>query len=361
MNKIDLKDYLQNKQYLLLFDIIIKKNVTNRDIFLESINISPSTYRRAKVSEQNHGTIIVDILCEYFNIKKVSNEEVIQEEIYLNQLYYDYYYKSLDNYTYIIGKLNEKINNNNSLYPIYMLFKLLFILETKNGLIVNELQYLYQEVLKYKSYYNQELLEILNYIEILYENKTHIIETKNGLLNYINGFISLNNKKYIESLYYFNFAKQVFINEENYKRIIDCNKLILEAYCYLKKYHHYNELAKYLFFSTKKDNESYYIFSKHYAISLIALEEYTEIKYLYNNISNITIAEILCLLISKKHINNNEYIKYYNDITNLLEGNSKLEIIKIMNEYLQNKNTKLLQKIPRGICDELIYVLTNNK
>lgn len=80
---------------------------------------------------------------------------------------------------------------------------------------------------------------------------------------------------------------------------------------------------------------------------------------IYSNISNITITEILCLLIAKKNIDNNEYNKYYSDLLNLLEGNSKVEVIKTINEYLKTNNNKLLQKIPHKICDELIYVLTN--
>lgn len=359
MNKIDLKDYLQNKQYLLLFDIIIKKNVPNKDIFLESIDISPSTYRRSKTIEQKKGKKIINTLCNYFEMKTVTNEEVMQAEIYLNKLYYDYYYKLTNNYTYIIGKLNDKISNNNVLYPIYMLFKLLFILESNNSIILYETRYLYEEVSQYKQFYNNQLIEILNYIELFYDNKLFDINSNNGLVYYANGLKHLHNQKYIESLYYITNAKQVFITEENYKRVMDCNKIILEDLCYLKNYNQYNELASNLFFSTKENDESYYIFSKHYAISLIALQQYKEIKYIYSNISNITTTEILCLLIAKKNIDNNEYNKYYSDVLNLLEGNSKVEVIETINEYLKTNNNKLLQKIPHKICDELIYVLTN--
>ena len=88
MLKIKFDEYKENKQYLLLFDVLIKKEHNNKDLFLEDIDITPSSYRRAKSTEQNIGKNIVDKLCEYFNIKKVSVEEVEKYQIYLNKIYF---------------------------------------------------------------------------------------------------------------------------------------------------------------------------------------------------------------------------------------------------------------------------------
>ena len=92
MIKIKLEQYKENKQYLLLFDILIKQVANNKDIFLEDLNITPSSYRRAKQTEQVIGDNIVHILCDHFDIKKPSVLEIDKYEMFINKIYYEYYY-----------------------------------------------------------------------------------------------------------------------------------------------------------------------------------------------------------------------------------------------------------------------------
>ena len=51
MKKIDLSDYKDYRQYFNFYDVIIKQVSSNKESFLESIYLSPSSYRRAKMME----------------------------------------------------------------------------------------------------------------------------------------------------------------------------------------------------------------------------------------------------------------------------------------------------------------------
>ena len=66
MLKIKFDEYKENKQYLLLFDVLIKKEHNNKDLFLEDIDITPSSYRRAKSTEQNIHKVYPRYFFQYF-------------------------------------------------------------------------------------------------------------------------------------------------------------------------------------------------------------------------------------------------------------------------------------------------------
>lgn len=369
MIKINFDDYKENKQYLLLFDYLIKQESQNKDLFLEDINITPSSYRRAKVTEQNIGNVIVNKLCEYFNIKKVTPSEVDKYQVYLNKIYYDYYYNINNNCTFICGKLDELINERNLFYPIFLLFKLLFTLisNKSQNIIINENEYLFNEVMKYKTFYNNDLKDLLLHIEILYDkdfnNKKIYLDSKNGITYSIISNKYLESEKYIECLYYANKAKEIFLKDENYKRIAYININIMSCYCYLNNYKKYYEMAYTQFFSLHSFNDFSMIrdiTDKHFAISMIALNKYEELNQFFKSKSDITFTEMICLLISRYYINFDEFQRYLNTMEEVLKGDERLEILNIINKYLINNDKKQLKKLKNGIHENLIYVLKNS-
>ena len=366
MIKVNLENYKENKQYLLLFDVLIKQVANNKDIFLEDINITPSSYRRAKTSEQNIGEYIVNKLCEFFDIKKVSQAEIDKYQMFLNKIYYEYYYSLNDNTLYILGKLDELINEKNSFYPIFMLFKLLFTLISNNNqsIIMNENEYLYEEVIKYKSYFNDDLLDILSHVEILFDkdfvNKKIYLDNKNGITYYIVSSKYLQENKYIESLYYAQKAKELFINDENYKKIAQVNFNIMSCFCFLNNFEKYYDLAYTQYYSLSAFNEYSELkdqASKHYAISLIALKKYEELEYVYKHKTDLTFTEVLCLLIARKYINKKEFQKYLINVQEVLKDDYRLEILNNVCDYLNKNDKKTIKKFDKKIHENLFYVL----
>ena len=55
MKKIHLDIYKETRQYLYLFDVLMKDEIINKDYFLADLGINPGSYRRAKVTEQKIG------------------------------------------------------------------------------------------------------------------------------------------------------------------------------------------------------------------------------------------------------------------------------------------------------------------
>ena len=55
MRRIDLKEYLKSMKLLLVFDALIKGEIINKDAFLETKGIAPSSYRRARAKDQKVG------------------------------------------------------------------------------------------------------------------------------------------------------------------------------------------------------------------------------------------------------------------------------------------------------------------
>ena len=76
MKKIDLKEYKDFKQYFGFYDVIIKRVSSNKDVFLESLYLSPSSYRRAKNTGNKIGKQILNDLCKHFNYKMMEEHQI---------------------------------------------------------------------------------------------------------------------------------------------------------------------------------------------------------------------------------------------------------------------------------------------
>ena len=57
---IKLTEYKDPAIYTNFFDVVIKKVAVNRDIYLEDLDISPSTYKRVKNHESKRGKLIIE-------------------------------------------------------------------------------------------------------------------------------------------------------------------------------------------------------------------------------------------------------------------------------------------------------------
>ena len=83
MKRFDLSEYRGTKQYFLLFDILIKDEVYNKDDFLNSIGIAPNTYRRCRANEQKKGKELIEILANHFNLKVPTSKDIDELEDFI--------------------------------------------------------------------------------------------------------------------------------------------------------------------------------------------------------------------------------------------------------------------------------------
>ena len=156
MHQISLQIYKESKQYLGLLEIIMKNQGLNKDEFLLSHKISPTSFRRARSSEQRVGVEIIEKLAEIFDYRICTEEKIYQIEILVNQIYNEVYFKIYDNFDFFYEKIENELNNKSVLFPILNLFKLFLLLnENKQRKdILTENQELFNDLQKYVPFYN---------------------------------------------------------------------------------------------------------------------------------------------------------------------------------------------------------------
>ena len=214
---------------------------------------------------------------------------------------------------------------------------------------------------------NEDLLDVLAHVEVLFDkdfvNKKIFLDNKNGITYLVVSNKYLQASKYIESLYYAQKAKEIFVNDENYKKIAYTNLNIMSCYCYLNNYQKYYDLAHTQYHSLNSFNDYSELeenSSKHYAISLISLKKYKELDIIFKQKAAISFTEVICLLIAKYNINFNDYKKYYLSLQDVLENDERIEVLNSINKFLQEKDKKILKTINKYINNNLLYVLKNS-
>ena len=121
---ISLKEYKDEVIYFSLFDILIKKVAPNRDIYLEDMDISPTTYKRCKNIQSKKSKEIIEKLSKHFGYIRPTNEFIDELEERINRIYHNIYYKIESKYEEDIQYLDSLISEKLLLFPIFKLLKL---------------------------------------------------------------------------------------------------------------------------------------------------------------------------------------------------------------------------------------------
>ena len=368
LKKFDLSIYKTTSIYFKLFDVIIKNNSYSKDNFLDSNNITPSSYRRASKTEQRIGISIIKKLTKIFNLKMIEGKQIDDLELFLNKVYYDMYYKIYDNYESYLAYINLLLNENLILYPILNLFKLFLLANANNSPkdTIEKYHELYQETISFLPFYDYIFEDVADLVRLSYtaDLTEEMISKKytSGLHYFViaSKFWILGN--YAGSLYYCLCAKQLFFEEENYIRIIYVNLTIMANYNMISKYNECIELAyKQLMIlkNLRNDGIEYKITLKHLTLSLLGLRKYNEVLMILETKENYNITEICCLLISKYKMNTEEYNEYIKNevLTEKLDDNYK-SMLKNLHLYLTKREKSALLELKNyKIGDVLIKIL----
>lgn len=369
MIKISLLEYKTSSQYLYLFDAIIKeKIVINRDAFLEILKINPGTYRRAKNSEQKTGVKIVGKLSSYFNLAIVSKEYIHRLESLLNDIIYEVEYKVFEKYDKHLQKLNELLEENLIIFPILKLFIIFLNLFSDKNITItkNDNRSDFLELTKFYNFFNESLKEVYDLIQLVYcDNYDDKLLTK----KYENGIgysiISINykrKKKYYESLYFANKAKDIFIKENNFKRAIYINNTILNNLVAIGDFEEYYELANKQYLTVRALDMSVrdkINCMKHVLTSCISLRKYNEVKRYCENKTLTTITEIFCYIIAQYYILKEEFSCWIEKfIDEKIKDKNGILFIKQLIEFLKKPEKSKLE-IFKGseILEALLVVL----
>lgn len=368
MKKFHLDIYKETRQYLYLYDVLMKDEIINKDYFLADLGINPGSYRRAKVTEQKIGKEIVEILARKFELSLVNTEEVDELEELANNVFYEINYKDYDNYEEYLLKIDFELKKNNLLFPIFLLLKLFLLLNTQNSLkdTIEDNRPLFNELKKFKKFFNNELLEIYEYLTIVYsENiKKELANKKysNGLSYSIIATKLFHIKSYYESLYFAQRAKLFFLSESNYKRVIYTNFTILNNLSFVLDFDEYYKLAHEQLHTLKSFGCSGFELNstiKHLVVSSLALNKYKEVIKILENKEEVTITEMFCLIIAKYNYDPQNFEHWFKEEMNdLIADEEYKELINDLLLYLKEPEKKNLLKLKDyEIMSSLINIL----
>ena len=353
MNEINLSIYKENQIYFYMFDVLIKNTNSNKEEFLESIYISPSSYRRAKLEGKKIGNQLIKELCDYFKLKTFNIELIEEVENKLNEIYFAMYYKIYDSYEIYLEWLENMINEKYIFFPILKLFKLFLLLNhyAKGPLdMINENENLFEEIKKYKNFYNENILEVFEIIETV-----NLKEIDKEILskNYTNelicfGLASRCNLKgrLIESIYFAGIAKKKFIEAENYKRVYYTNLILLSSYNMLCRFEEAYELAKKQVLSLNSIGNKEFEYrssERSYLTACVGLCKFKEVIESLEKKDVLEVSEVCLLLISQYQIDKKEYI----EILKSLENESTKELFLLLDNFLKTKDKKIIEKLEK--------------
>jgi len=351
MKKINLQIYKTYQPYFEYFDILIKNINSNKEHFLESIYLSPSSYRRAKKEGTKIAKQLTNDLCNYFNINLFTNELIDELEVKVNELYFDIYYKKNDNYDDNYNWVISMIDKNYIFNPILKLLRLLLELNAIEGNnLVEKNKELYEEVKSYEEFYNKDLLDLIEIVDAHYveELDTYYLSKnfKNDLTYHSLAYKCLKNKRFIESIYLSNIAKERFIKNENYRRVYFINHIILVCYTELQKYEEAYELAYKQMMSTKNDVSYKYEYTateKHYINACIGLEKYDIVINTIKPKEEINTTEMIALLYALYHTSQNDYEEYLKEQIELVTSERYKKYYEFVDKLIKTKDKTALE------------------
>lgn len=371
MKKFNLKMYKTNNRYFLLFDIYLKDTNINKEVLLKEIGIAPSSYRKCRRGELNIGDKIIEQLSIHFNMKTVDDAILSELEEIFNTIYYDLYYKINDNYDYYLAKINYYKSLNYNIFPIIDLF-LLFIMmnsDKDSNLVREENHELFKKLKKYHLFFADELEELYEIVCLFYEEE---ITGNLWLKNYNDACAyhllmsrSYRQKRYIESLFFGNKAKELLNLDGNIKRALYINNVLMSSLIYVGNFEEcYNVSFKQSLTlkSINIDNKFLNRSARKFKIiSMLALNKYEDINKEYLKYDSLSIVEILCLMTSlyKEGLDNHDltsYNEFYSqfDLTDN-EQEDNLLIINL-NEYLTSKKKHSLRLFAHKKFDLFLHL-----
>ncbi len=371
MHQISLQIYKESKQYLGLLEIIMKNQGLNKDEFLLSHKISPTSFRRARSSEQRVGVEIIEKLAEIFDYRICTEEKIYQIEILVNQIYNEVYFKIYDNFDFFYEKIENELNNKSVLFPILNLFKLFLLLnENKQRKdILTENQELFNDLQKYVPFYNHDLKEVYEIVKIQFlkdiPDEYMQKEYQNGLIYFSLASKYNFNKDFIASLYFADKARKIFLKEDNFLRIFFLNLIFMHNYNSLGNYKKSYDLASNQLLSIKSFGISNFIQSTtklHLIIAYLGLRNYEKVIELLSNKEVYQSTEVYSLLIAKFMVDKKGYQGLY---TSALRDNQNREgdlyIIQTLNSFLLKRDKNNLMKLEKSNMREmLVKILKKN-
>ncbi len=356
MKKINLNLYKDSLIYFNLYDVKIDDTREGIEKFLQSIAINPSTYRKCKKGELIAGPRLIDQLTTHFNYKMPTAEEIDIFEQLFDDIYYKMYYKIYDDYDEVLKRVNELLDEQYTIYPIILLFKLLLVISSNKdyNTIINENISDYNELKKYIKFFDDNLYDVYELIYLTFEPN---IADGYWLKNYNNGSAycilssrAYYNKRYIESIFFATKAKEFLSTDGNIIRMLFLNNTVMSSLLFVGNYQECNDIAFKQKLSLMSIKSTYKILEKsvdkYNIVSLLGLNRYSDIISILENGLSMNLTLLTCYMIAVfKEKGKKEYIKFFDDLGIELYELKDQEYLNTLNIILVSNRKSLLPKL----------------
>ena len=351
---ISLKEYKDEVIYFSLFDILIKKVGPNRDIYLEDIDISPTTYKRCKNRQSKKGRQIIEQLSDHFGYKIPTNEFIDELEKRINKIYHNIYYKIESKYEEDMQYLEDLLKENYIIFPIINLVKLFILFSGPKDLQIKFINYsdLFAEVKECLPFFNNDLLELYEIYNIIVLKEIDVKllakDYKNELCYSVLTFKLFKKQRFVECLYLSEKIKRQYLKDENFKRLYSINLNIMACYNSLEEYQQAYDLTSKQMLSLESlelDNFHYETAEFHHLVACLGLGKYQEIIDILDYRQKYQMKYMLMLLIAKFKIGLDEYYEIYNSLSISNLTNITKEFISVVNDIVINNVVEKIDEL----------------
>ncbi|MGM9971142.1 MAG: hypothetical protein ACI35W_01885 [Anaeroplasmataceae bacterium] len=340
--KLD-KYYNYTRYKYVFIDGIMSLNKVNKETFLKEFGISYNSFRVEKsrniVNNDN-----ADRLLKYYNFNPIQLDKKSKYERTINRVYYSIYFEEYNLVNDYIKELNNYIEENNFLKPIFVLFKI-FIMKKYNNIVENnDLDY----ILRFRNYFVDEIELIYEFILVTFKYKKEVILQKLAVKYkylkwlYLQAMIELTNiKEDINKAYfYYKELETIFKNNMNIERLMNTWERLGFIYNSLKEYDKSITISSIVINYIYSIKNTYLIVKVllNYLFSKFMLGEYDDIIELYDNdffdINNLNFqSAIICILAST--INNKQ-----DKAKRIIDKFKNDRYVSLILDYLHTNNNK---------------------
>lgn len=372
MKKITLYDYNQTVLFMHMFDVLISEKAVvqnvKKEALLKDLDINPSSFRRSRNDEKNVGKVIISKLSKYFGLKMIDHDYLQFLSKIINDIYLDVNYRIDSKFDFYLEKLNELSIEKTIMFPVVDLFVLFLNVFAFTDLetMIEKHRESFKNLSKYQLFFNNDLLSIYKMLELVFCKKLTsdlIFKCSDGISYSIiaNRFCLEGN--YVESVNYSRKAKEIFIQENNLKRILQINFTMLNNLAHTHNFYSYYSLAEEQLFTLRSlggNSIEYKNAIKHFVVSATALKKFDEVISVLEDQSELTLTELFAFIVAKHNLDNDEFAIWYekNVLNNdcLKEHYNDIDALRC---YLETNSKKYLSKLNENkiVMDSFIEVM----
>ena len=234
--------------------------------------------------------------------------------------------------------------------------------------VYNDNNKLFNEIENYKNFYNKDIIEIFNIINLFFsdslkENEKHQ-EYKNPMSYQILSSRCYMKEKYIEAIYYSTKACDILLEEMNFKRYVTVVRTLMGCQLCIGDYEQCHISSVRFLNSVKALNLSKFendAAEDFYYASLLGLKQFDLIYKKLKDNDEFNLNKITCFLVALYKIDKavfSTYIQENIDFNKL--STDYCDYIKLLSSFLKNNDKKQLDKIKKySIMTGIIKILKN--